>query len=118
MLRNLLISAQTGRGGGQQSSQQMQQDGSGPGLMSLLSKASKSGHSAVVSGAMALVSAYRARNRNRKRAMRQALVGVALMGFGLWQLRRKGKSMSQSGGSGGGTSGGQQQRSGGQQSIQ
>ena len=117
MLQNLLIGAQAGQGGSQQSSQQ-QGGGSGPGLMSLLSRASKSGHSAVVSGAMALVSAYRSRKKNRQRAMRQALAGVALMGFGVWQLRRKRKSTSKAGGSGGNGSGGQQRSTGGQQAVQ
>ena len=104
LLDTVLIGAQSG----QQSQSSGQGGGSGPGLMSLLSKASRSGHSAVVSGAMALVSAYRSRKRNRQRAMKRGLIGVAMIGFGLWQLRRKGSSS----GSGGKRSGGQRGGSG------
>lgn len=115
ILDSLVIGAQGGQQSRQgQSSRQGQQ---GPGLMSILSKATKSGHSALVSGAMSLVSAYRSRNRDRRRAMQRAIVGVSLMALGVWQIRRKSKS---GGGqsSGGKQSGGQRsgsQRSGGQQ---
>lgn len=114
LINMLLASAQGGQRGKQQSSGQ--QGGSQPSMMSLLSKASQSGHSAIISGAMSLVSAYRSRKRNRQRAMKRAVMGVVLMGFGFWQLRRKGKSKSQSGGkrsSGRQQSGGQQSGSGG-----
>ena len=97
LLDTLLIGAQSGQGSqGLQSSGQ--QSGSQPGLMSLLQKASKSGHSAVISGVMALVSAYRSRHKNRQRAMKQLAVGIALMAFGLWQIRRqRGKATQSSG---------------------
>ena len=108
LLETLVIGAQSGQQGQQQSSGQG--GDSGPGLMSLLSKATKSGHSAVVSGARALVSAYRSRKTNRQRAMKHAMTGLALMGFGVWQLRRKSKS-------GGQGSGGHQQPQGIQQAV-
>lgn len=110
VLETFLIGAQGGRTSSGQSSGQ--QGGSGQSMMSLLSKASGSGHSAVVSGAMSLVSAYRFRKRDRKRAMKRAVLGVALMGFGFWQLRRKSKSKSGRSHSSRG-----QQRTGGQQQV-
>ncbi|MFB6130412.1 MAG: hypothetical protein ABEJ28_06290 [Salinigranum sp.] len=90
LLDTLLIGATGGQGTRQSSGQ--------PSMMGLLSKASRSGHSAVVSGAMSMVSAYRVRNTNRKRAMKRAAIGAGLLGLGLWQLRSKSGSTSNSGG--------------------
>lgn len=113
LLTRLVIGSTGGGGGQQQSSGQQsgQQGGSQPSMMGLLSKASKSGHSAIVSGTMSLVSAYQSRRTNRKRAMKRGVLGIALLGLGFWQLRMKSRSGSKSG------SGGQQSGSGQQKSV-
>jgi hypothetical protein len=94
--------AQSGQAAGRQ-------QGRSGGVMQMVKQLTKSSGGPMLTGVTMLASAYRSRKRRRGRPMLKAALGVGLIGFGLWQRRKRSRGM------GGMRQGGESWQQGGQQ---